>query len=53
VKLYYQEELTQAQIGRRLGYSQMHISRLLHHAVEELLLAASRDERQPRSRSAA
>lgn len=41
VQLYYQQELTQAEIGRRLGYSQMHISRLLRQAVDELLIAAS------------
>ena len=29
VELYFREELTQSQIGERLGYSQMHISRLL------------------------
>lgn len=40
VKLYYQDELTQTEIGRRLGYSQMHVSRLLRRAVEELVLAA-------------
>ena len=37
VRLYYEQELTQAEIGERLGYSQMHISRLLRRAVEELL----------------
>jgi RNA polymerase sigma-B factor len=36
VELYFREELTQAQIGRRLGYSQMHISRLLRRAVQQL-----------------
>ena len=41
VQLYYQQELTQAEIGRRLGYSQMHISRLLRQAVDELLMTAS------------
>ena len=41
VRLYYQDELTQAEIGRRLGYSQMHISRLLHRAIERL--AATQD----------
>ena len=40
VRLYYQDELTQAEIGRRLGYSQMYISRLLQRAIERLLLAA-------------
>jgi RNA polymerase sigma-B factor len=44
VQLYYQHELTQAEIGERLGYSQMHISRLLRAAVEHLLLAASAQE---------
>jgi RNA polymerase sigma-B factor len=44
VRLYYQEELTQAEIGRRLGYSQMHISRLLRRAVEQLLHAAAAQE---------
>ena len=44
VRLYYQAELTQSEIGERLGLSQMHISRLLHSAVEGLLLAASAQE---------
>ena len=44
VRLYYQQELTQAEIGRRLGYSQMHISRLLRRAVEQLLHAAAAQE---------
>ena len=43
MRLYYQDELTQAEIGRRLGYSQMHISRLLHKATEQLKLAAAQD----------
>ena len=38
IHLYYQDELTQAEIGRRLGYSQMHVSRLLRQAVERLRL---------------
>ena len=41
VQLYFREELTQAQIGERLGYSQMHISRLLRRAVRELEQAAA------------
>jgi RNA polymerase sigma-B factor len=41
VRLYYQHELTQAQVGRRLGYSQMHVSRLLRQATERLALAAA------------
>ena len=47
VRLYYQDELTQAEIGRRLGYSQMYISRLLHRAIERLLLAARQDDEAP------
>ena len=41
VQLYFREELTQSQIGERLGYSQMHISRLLRRAVGELEKAAA------------
>ena len=40
VRLYYREELTQAEIGQRLGLSQMHISRLLRQATERLTDAA-------------
>jgi RNA polymerase sigma-B factor len=40
VELYFREELTQSEIGERLGYSQMHISRLLRRAVGELEKAA-------------
>jgi RNA polymerase sigma-B factor len=41
VELYFREELTQSEIGQRLGYSQMHISRLLRKAVGELEKAAA------------
>ena len=46
ISLYYQDELTQAEIGRRLGYSQMHVSRLLRQAVERLRLAATQQDDQ-------
>jgi RNA polymerase sigma-B factor len=36
IELYFRRELTQTEIGRQLGYSQMHISRLLRRAVQEL-----------------
>jgi RNA polymerase sigma-B factor len=39
VTLYYRHGQTQAQIGERLGYSQMHVSRLLRRAVERLELS--------------
>jgi RNA polymerase sigma-B factor len=41
VELYFREELTQSEIGQQLGYSQMHISRLLRRAVGELEKAAA------------
>jgi RNA polymerase sigma-B factor len=46
IGLYYKEELTQAEIGRRLGYSQMHVSRLLRQAVERLRVEATEQEDQ-------
>ncbi len=46
IRLYYRDELTQAEIGRRLGYSQMHVSRLLRQAVERLRLTATQQENQ-------
>jgi RNA polymerase sigma-B factor len=46
IRLYYRDELTQAEIGRRLGYSQMHVSRLLRQAVERLRLAAWEQEQK-------
>ena len=42
VRLYHLEGLTQAEIGDRLGYSQMHISRLLRRATAELAEVAAR-----------
>ena len=42
VRLYYQDELTQAEIGDQLGYSQMHISRLLRQATARLAEIAAR-----------
>jgi len=49
VTLYYREECTQAEIGERLGYSQMHISRLLRQAVEQLRIAAEAQDRASRA----
>ena len=45
VRLYYREELTQSEIGERLGLSQMHVSRLLRRATAQLADAAGRDTR--------
>jgi len=41
VRLYYREELTQSEIGERLGLSQMHVSRLLRQATARLTAAAA------------
>jgi RNA polymerase sigma-B factor len=43
VRLYYREELTQSEIGRRLGLSQMHVSRLLRQATAQLADAAAQE----------
>jgi RNA polymerase sigma-B factor len=36
LRLRYQEELTQWQIGERVGCSQMHVSRLIRQSLEQL-----------------
>ena len=43
VRLYHLEELTQAEIGSRLGLSQMHISRLLRQATGRLQATAAEE----------
>jgi RNA polymerase sigma-B factor len=40
VRLRMEEDLTQSEIGRRVGLSQMHVSRLLRDALNKLQLAA-------------
>jgi RNA polymerase sigma-B factor len=49
VRLYYQHELTQSEIGEQLGYSQMHISRLLRRAIARLETAARYQQANERS----
>jgi RNA polymerase sigma-B factor len=41
LRLRYQEELTQSQIGERVGCSQMHVSRLIRQSLEHLREAAA------------
>ncbi|HEU4976175.1 MAG TPA: SigB/SigF/SigG family RNA polymerase sigma factor [Baekduia sp.] len=40
VRLRFEEDLTQAEIGREIGLSQMHVSRVLRTALEKLRQAA-------------
>jgi RNA polymerase sigma-B factor len=44
LRLRFVEDLTQSEIGDRLGLSQMHISRLLRQAVARLREAAQSSE---------
>jgi RNA polymerase sigma-B factor len=41
LRLRFLEELTQREIGERIGFSQMHVSRLLRRALERLEAAAA------------
>jgi RNA polymerase sigma-B factor len=40
LRLRFEEDLTQAEIGRRLGVSQMHVSRLIRQSINSLQLAS-------------
>jgi RNA polymerase sigma-B factor len=43
LRLRFAEDLTQSEIGARVGLSQMHVSRLIRHAVAQLREAAEQD----------
>lgn len=45
LRLRFEQDLTQAQIGALLGVSQMHISRIIHHAIEQLRHIAHQHQR--------
>ena len=45
VRLYHLEDLTQSEIGSRLGLSQMHVSRLLRQATDKLTAIAAEQSR--------
>ncbi|MFC8589521.1 sigma-70 family RNA polymerase sigma factor, partial [Streptomyces sp. NPDC057217] len=47
LSLRFGEELTQAEIGRRIGLSQMQVSRLLTRVLGELRAALLEDGREP------
>lgn len=53
VRLYYQDDLTQAEIGERLGYSQMHISRILRRTIKRLRILAEEPPATQLGRTAA
>jgi RNA polymerase sigma-B factor len=40
LRLRFEEDLTQAEIGTRIGVSQMHVSRMIRHAIVQLQEAA-------------
>ena len=44
LRLRFAEDLTQSEIGQRVGLSQMHVSRLLREAVTRLREAAQPSE---------
>ena len=41
LELRFMHDLTQREIGERIGYSQMHVSRLLRRALNRLETAAA------------
>jgi RNA polymerase sigma-B factor len=43
LKLRFEDELTQAEIGRRLDISQMHVSRLIRQSIATLQSVAASD----------
>ena len=47
VRLRFEEDLTQAEVGERVGLSQMHISRILRQAIERLRPVAGVDATAP------
>jgi RNA polymerase sigma-B factor len=48
VALRFHEDLTQSEIGERIGISQMHVSRLLRRALADLSAMAAEDGRRSR-----
>jgi RNA polymerase sigma-B factor len=46
LRLRFEDDLTQSEIGERVGISQMHVSRLIRQSLAELRRAAE-DEREP------
>ena len=49
LRLRFVDDLTQSKIAARVGYSQMHVSRILRRALERMRATAQADERLPSS----
>jgi RNA polymerase sigma-B factor len=49
LRLRFEEDMTQAEIGQRVGLSQMHVSRVLRGALEKLRRAAQSSRQAPPS----
>ena len=47
LRLRFEDDLTQAEIGDRLGISQMHVSRLIRQAITTLQTTTTADQRRP------
>jgi RNA polymerase sigma-B factor len=47
IRLRFHEDLTQSEIGERIGCSQMHVSRLVRGAIAKLAAAAESDPHRP------
>ena len=47
LRLRFENDLTQAEIGDRLGISQMHVSRLIRHAITTLQTTTTADQQRP------
>ena len=48
LKLRFQDDLNQYEIGRRLGVSQMQVSRIMRRALRKLLAAVQGDGKPAR-----
>jgi len=51
LQLRFRDDLTQSEIGRRLGCSQMHVSRILRSAIQQLAAHAAHEPPRPSRRA--